>query len=134
MLDHIVLRVRNLQPMLDFYCDGLGCSVERHKHKSGLIQLCAGASLLDLVHVDSELGRAGGVEPGPEGLNLDHFCFRIDPFDPKDITRHLAKLGISVGELATRYGAEGFGPSIYVSDPDGNTVELKGPPDTSTKN
>ncbi len=133
-LDHIVLRVRNLQAMLDFYCEGLGCKIERHMHKNGLIQRRAGASRLDLIHVDSEFGRAGGVEPGEEGLNLDHLCFRIDQFDARHISEHSMRLGIEVGELATRYGAEGYGPSIYVNDPDGNIVELKGPPEMPIAN
>lgn len=131
-IDHIVLRVRKLQPMIDFYCDALGCKVEKRQQASGLIQLRAGDSLLDLVPVDSKLGRVGGAAPGAEGLNLDHFCFRVDPFDPTAIGDHLSRCGVDVGDLARRYGAEGFGPSIYVKDPDGNTVELKGPPDPST--
>ena len=131
-IDHVVLRVRNLQDMLDFYCNALGCRIEKQLTKSGLIQLRAGTCLLDLVPVDSKLGRAGGAAPGKDGLNMDHFCFRIDPFDVSDITQHLTRYGIEAGEVASRYGAEGSGPSIYVNDPDGNTVELKGPPITLT--
>ena len=74
------------------------------------------------------LGRAGGAAPGREGRNLDHLCLRIEPFDEAAIRRDLEAAGVAAGETATRFGAEGEGPSIYVSDPDGNTVELKGPP------
>ncbi|QGM44351.1 VOC family protein [Methylocystis heyeri] len=127
-LDHLVLRVVNLDAMLKFYCDVLGCVIERRQEALGLTQLRAGRSLLDLVPVDGPLGSAGGAAPGKEGRNLDHFCFRIDPFDEGAIRRHLEAHGVDAGDTAVRYGAEGSGPSIYVTDPEGNVVELKGPP------
>ena len=127
-IDHLVLRVANLDAMLKFYCDVLGCTVERRQEAIGLIQLRAGRSLLDLAPVDSKLGSAGGSAPGKEGRNLDHFCFQLDPFDEPSIRRHLEANGVEPGLTATRYGAEGEGPSIYVTDPEGNIVELKGPP------
>jgi len=128
-IDHIVLRVVDLPSMLRFYCEGLGCHVERRQDEIGLIQLRAGRSMLDLVPVDGKLGRAGGAAPGKEGHNVDHLCLRVEPFDEAAIRAHLASLGIEAGPVASRYGAEGEGPSIYLSDPQGNVVELKGPPD-----
>lgn len=128
-IDHVVLRVRDLDSMLHFYCEVLGCSVERRKDDIGLVQLRAGRSLLDLVPVDGELGRAGGAAPGREGRNMDHLCFRVETFDEAALVEHLERHGIEPGRVSTRYGAEGFGPSIYVEDPEGNRVELKGPPD-----
>jgi catechol 2,3-dioxygenase-like lactoylglutathione lyase family enzyme len=128
-LDHLVLRVVNLDRMLGFYCGVLGCTVERVQETIGLVQLRAGNSLLDLVPVDGKLGRAGGAAPAAEGRNLDHFCFRVDPFDEAAIRRHLQAHEVAAGPLESRYGAEGAGPSIYVTDPEGNVVELKGPPD-----
>jgi len=130
-IDHLVLRVVDLDRMLRFYCDVLGCRIERRQEALGLVQLRAGRSLLDLVPVSGELGRAGGAAPGKEGRNLDHFCFRVEPFDEAAIRRHLAAHHVEAGPLATRYGAEGTGPSIYLSDPEGNVVELKGPPQDS---
>jgi len=127
-IDHLVLRVRDLQAMLDFYCLALGCTVERKQDEIGLVQLRAGRSLIDLIPVDGPLGRSGGAAPGTEGRNLDHLCLRLDPFDELAIRAHLAAHGVVAGETASRFGAEGSGPSIYVTDPDGNTVELKGPP------
>ncbi len=127
-IDHLVLRVANLDAMLKFYCDVLGCTVERRQEAIGLIQLRAGRSLLDLAPVDGKLGSAGGSAPGKKGRNLDHFCFRLDPFDEPSIRRHLEANGVEPGLTAIRYGAEGEGPSIYVTDPEGNIVELKGPP------
>jgi catechol 2,3-dioxygenase-like lactoylglutathione lyase family enzyme len=129
-IDHLVLRIRALEPMLRFYCEGLGCTVEKRQEAIGLVQLRAGRSILDLVPVDGELGRAGGAPPGREGRNLDHFCFRVEPFDEADIRAQLARAGASAGPLEQRYGAEGYGPSLYTADPEGNVVELKGPPTT----
>ena len=114
--------------MLRFYCDGLGCRVERRQDEIGLIQLRAGRSMLDLVPLDGKLGRAGGAAPGKQGHNVDHMCFRVEPFDEPAIRAHLAALGIEAGPVESRYGAEGEGPSIYLCDPQGNLVELKGPP------
>ena len=125
-LDHVVLRVRDLDSMLAFYRDTLGCPVERELD-IGLVQLRAGASLIDLVPVDSELGRKGGGPPGGP-RNMDHFCLQVEPFDEEDIRRTLSSRGYEAGPVEARYGALGDGPSIYVEDPEGNTVELKGPP------
>lgn len=127
-IDHLVLRVRDVDSMLRFYGDVLGCTVERRQDELGLVQLRAGRSLIDLVSVDGKLGRAGGAPPGKEGRNLDHFCLRVEPFDEAALRAQLQAHGIVAGETASRFGAEGSGPSIYIADPEGNTVELKGPP------
>lgn len=127
-IDHVVLRVTDLERMLGFYCEVLGCTVERRMDDIGLVQLRAGRSLVDLVPVDGELGRAGGAAPGSEGRNMDHLCFRIEAFDEAALVEHLERHGIDHGPVSSRYGAEGHGPSMYVEDPEGNTVELKGPP------
>ncbi len=127
-IDHLVLRVVNVEAMIAFYRDVLGCTVDRRRDGIGLVQLRAGRSMLDLVPVDGELGRAGGAAPGREGRNLDHFCFRLESFDETAIREELARAGVPTGPAATRYGAEGDGPSLYVTDPEGNVVELKGPP------
>jgi glyoxylase I family protein len=126
-IDHLVLRVLDLDRMLGFYCGALGCAIERRQDSIGLVQLRAGASLIDLVPVDGQLGRAGGAPPGAEGRNLDHFCVRVEPFDEGEIRAHLRAHGIDGGPTIIRNGAEGEGPSIYLSDPEGNVVELKGP-------
>ncbi len=123
-IDHVVLRVVDLDTMLAFYCGALGCEIERRQDVIGLIQLRAGSCLLDLVPVDGKLGRMGGAAPGKEGRNMDHLCFRVEPFDEAAIRSHLAASG---GPVEARYGAEGNGPSIYLTDPEGNVIELKGP-------
>lgn len=132
-IDHIVLRVVDLDSMIQFYCRVLGCHVERRQDAIGLVQLRAGAALVDLVPVDGKLGRMGGAAPGREGRNLDHVCFRVEPFDEQAIRADLAAHGVPAGPAESRYGAEGEGPSIYLQDPENNTVELKGPASTPAR-
>jgi glyoxylase I family protein len=127
-LDHLVLRVIDLQAMVGFYVGVLGCTVEKEQPAFGLTQLRAGASLIDLVPVDGPLGRMGGAAPGEEGRNLDHFCLAIDSFDEPKLRAYLTEYGVEAGESGSRYGAQGQGPSLYLRDPEGNVVELKGPP------
>jgi len=132
-LDHVVFRVRDIERSLAFYRDVLGCTLERSVEDMGLYQLRAGGSLIDLVPVDGALGRMGGAAPGgPDsggGHNVDHVALRIAPFDEAALRAHLQAHGIAADEAARRYGAEGHGPSLYIEDPDGNTIELKGPPE-----
>lgn len=128
-IDHLVLRVVDIDRMLAFYVGALGCTIEKIQDTLGLWQLRAGSSLIDLVTVGGALGRAGGRAPGVEGRNLDHLCLRIEPLDGERLIAHFNTMGIEIGEVVSRYGAEGNGPSIYLSDPEGNVVELKGPPD-----
>jgi catechol 2,3-dioxygenase-like lactoylglutathione lyase family enzyme len=125
--DHIVLRVRDKQRMLGFYCDVLGLSVDRDRPELGLTHVRAGPQMIDLVTLDGPLGKLGGEGPGPEGRNLDHFALQVRPFDETAIRAHLAAHGVEVVDAGQRYGADGDGYSLYVRDPEGNTVELKGP-------
>jgi catechol 2,3-dioxygenase-like lactoylglutathione lyase family enzyme len=126
-IDHVVFRVVDLDKVVAFWRDVLGATFEKHQEEIGLYQLRIGNALVDLVPVDSRLGRMGGAAPGPEGRNVDHVCVRVAPWDEAAILAHLAGHGIS-GEVTQRYGADGDGPSIYVEDPEGNVIELKGPP------
>ncbi len=127
-LDHVVLRIRNVEAMIAFYCDVVGCEVVRRRPDIGLYHLSAGRAMIDLVPIDGQLGAKGGAAPGPEGRNVDHFCMQVDPFDEAAISTHLTAHGVAHEPSATRFGALGDGPSLYIQDPEGNTVELKGPP------
>ena len=126
-IDHVVLRVVDLDRVAGFYIDVLGARWEKKQEAIGLYQLRAGSSLIDLVPVDGKLGRMGGAAPGPEGRNVDHICFRVLPWDGDAVLAHLKSHGIE-SEIVSRYGADGNGPSVYLSDPEGNDLELKGPP------
>ena len=125
--DHIVLRVRDKARMLAFYCDVLGLSVDKEQPHVGLTHIRAGPQMIDLITLDGPLGRLGGAAPGAEGRNLDHFALAIEPFDREALGAHLTAHGVEILEEGPRYGAEGEGPSIYIRDPEGNIVELKGP-------
>lgn len=120
-LDHVVLRVRSVERSIAFYRDVLGLAEERRVESIGLVQLRAGASLLDLV--------PAGADATFDERNMEHFAFTVTPFDADALSAHLRAHGVEPGEVSQRYGAKGTGPSIYFDDPDGNTVELKGPPD-----
>lgn len=126
LIDHIVLRTNQVDTMTRFYKEVLGCNVERTlPPETGLTQLRAGESLIDIVDVNSDLGRAGGGPATTTENNLDHFCLQIEPISESELSEWLLSNGIETGDFETRYGAQGFGPSIYLSDPDGNTVELR---------
>lgn len=125
-IDHVVIRVRDLDAMIAFYCDVVGCTVERRRDDIGLIQLRAGAALIDLVPVDGVLGAKGGAAPGPEGRNMDHLCLRIADFQIEAVRAHLKSHGVEPGEEGLRYGSTGEAVSIYFTDPDGNVLELRG--------
>ena len=122
-IDHVVLRVRDLPAMVRFYEQALGFKVERRLERLSLVQMRAGASMLDLV--PGERPRSGG--------NMDHLCFRIEPFDRDAIAARLSPLGIAVGETVERYGAEGTGPSVYFNDPGGQPDRAEGPVDASQR-
>jgi glyoxylase I family protein len=126
-LDHVVLRVASLERSIRFYGDVLGCPVERELQQPRLVQLRAGTSMIDLVPCGPD--DAPGMSMA--GRNVDHFAVRIARMDAPALTAHLEKNGVAAGPVQRRYGAEGYGSSIYITDPDGNTVELKGPPETA---
>jgi catechol 2,3-dioxygenase-like lactoylglutathione lyase family enzyme len=121
-LDHVVLRVASLERSVAFYGAVLGCPIERELETPRLVQLRAGTSMIDLVPCGP------GEQPG---RNMDHYAVRVAKMDAPAITAHLEKNGIAAGPVLRRYGAEGYGSSIYITDPDGNTVELKGPPEAA---
>ena len=117
-IDHVVLRVKDMQRMVRFYAEVLGAELVAYRPEFDMTHLRAGSSLIDLVAGDAGAGR-----------NMDHFCLRVEPFDEAAILAHLKSQGVALGETRTRYGAEGNGVSIYLTDPEGNQVELKGPSD-----
>ena len=127
-LDHVVLRVTAIDRCLHFYQAVLGCTLEKARTEIGLYHLRSGDFLIDLLDTAGPIGLEGGPPPGPTGHNLDHFCVRIEPFDEDELRRHLAGHGIEAGAVHTLWGGDGRGPSLYINDPEGNKVELRGPP------
>lgn len=118
-LDHVVLRVRDLTKSIAFYRAIMGARIERRLQVPHLVQLRIGDSLLDLV--------PGRKRKAEADHNMDHYAVRVANLDPVALARRLRKFGITPGDVKDRYGAEGYGPSVYFSDPDGNTLEFKGP-------
>ncbi|MFJ4445050.1 VOC family protein [Pseudomonas sp. NPDC089422] len=131
-IDHVVLRVEDMERSLEFYIEVLGCSIKKRNEEYEMIHLAAGNSMIDLVDIHGPLGAMGGGAPGKERRNVDHFCLRVEPFDEDAILTHLEGHGIAADNAVTRYGAQGVGPSIYCVDPDGNQIELKGPAQPGT--
>lgn len=127
-LDHVVLRVADIDKAIHFYRDILGCPAARIREDTGLYQFQAGASMIDLVPLDSKLGNRPGYGPPSEGRNVDHIALTLSEFDEEALTAYLKENGVTPTKSGQRFGAEGTGPSIYMEDPDGNEVELKGPP------
>jgi catechol 2,3-dioxygenase-like lactoylglutathione lyase family enzyme len=128
-LDHVVVRCRDLPRMLRFYTEALGCEVVKRNDLLGLLHLRAGAAQIDLIDAAGELGRAGGAGPDPHTPNMDHFCLRIEPFDIDMLRAHFHRFGIDIGAVHHNFGAEGYGSAVYLKDPEGNSIELKGPAD-----
>jgi glyoxylase I family protein len=123
-LDHVVLRVEDMDRMLGFYRDVLGCEVVHRQDELGLVHLHAGTALIDLVWIGGKLGR-GGATPDRQRPNLDHLCLAVAPWDEAALRRHLAAFGVEPEPAATRYGAGGQAPSVYLRDPEGNGVEIR---------
>ena len=126
-IDHVVIRVNNLERMIDFYTAVLGCRLEEAPGEMRLAQLRAGSCLIDLVDAKGPLGKQGGDLPDHNAPNMDHVCLQIKPWDVNAINTHLKEHAVEAGEVVTRYGADGIGPSMYIDDPEGNCIELKGP-------
>ena len=120
-LDHLVLRTNDAERLIEFYC-GLGCRVVRRVERMNLIQLAAGASMIDIIGTE--------VSDSEQGRNLDHFALRVSPFDREAILEYCTANGIPAeAPEFPLLGADGYGPAVYIEDPDGNRVELKGPPE-----
>lgn len=119
-LDHLVLRTEDVERLVSFY-RSLGARVVRKVDRIQLAQLAAGTSMIDIVFAAQP---SGAREP-----NLDHFALRISPFDADQIVAFCQQHGIPAeAPESLLLGADGFGPAVYIEDPDGNRVELKGPP------
>ena len=118
-LDHVVLRVRSLETSIAFYRAVMGARIERQLQTPRIVQLRIGESLLDLV--------PGRRRKADADHNMDHFAVRVANLDAAALARKLKPFGVTPAEPKDRYGSEGYGLSIYFTDPDGNMLEFKGP-------
>lgn len=124
-IDHVVLRAQDADAMVAFYRDAIGCAVVREKPDLGLTHLDAGSALIDIIAVEGPLGKAGVCTSGAYGRNVDHVCLRISSFDYEALRAHFAGFGIDVPPPQQRFGAAGYGYSTYLTDPEGNGIELR---------
>ncbi len=120
-IDHVVVCVSDVERALEFYCGVLGLVKEGTASSGRITQLRAGRSVVDICSGGSPASEA------PDGRNMDHFALRIEPFDEDALRAYLGSHGVEIGKAGPRTGAEGRGPAIYIDDPDGNMIELKGP-------
>jgi len=81
-LDHLVLRDSDIPACISFYCDVLGCMMEKEHPDLGLYQQRAGGIVIDLLDVEGSVGRKGGPGPRREGHNVGHFYIRVEPHRP----------------------------------------------------
>ena len=121
-IDHVVLYVTDMERSRRFYEDVLGCTLVRHNTQQNLMHLSAGSSMIDLLPAPAPTGAGAG-----SGRNVDHVALQITPFDADALGTHLRAFGLTPTAPRDRFGAEGVGPSLTFEDPDGNTIELKGP-------
>jgi catechol 2,3-dioxygenase-like lactoylglutathione lyase family enzyme len=115
-LDHVVLNVADVERSLAFYCDELGLAPER------VDEWRRGEIFFPSVRIDAHTIIDLFAAPRT-GENADHLCLVVEPVD-LDAIKASGRFEVVDGP-ATRFGARGDGTSLYVSDPDGNTVELR---------
>lgn len=117
-IDHVVIKVADLDRSIRFYCEVLGCALDWRRDEIGLAHLRVGASFIDLLACETL--------PPDSIRNMDHLCLTVADFDAEKVRQHLQDHGVATGPAAERYGASGWGLSVYATDPDGNGLELRG--------
>jgi catechol 2,3-dioxygenase-like lactoylglutathione lyase family enzyme len=118
-LDHVVLRVRDQAVSRRFYTERLGLVLDHVNEPIRLVQLRCGRHLIDLLPLPPD----APPEPVPR---LDHVCLSIRCDDLDAVVGFFRAHGVTIeGDVASRRGAFGQGPSVYVRDPDGYKIELK---------
>lgn len=124
-IDHVVIRAVDAAKLTAFYVEAIGCARVWDRPELGLTHLSAGSAMIDVVSIDGPLGSNGVSRATGPGRNVDHLCLRISPFDVDALKAHFERFGIAVAPAQTRFGAQGHGLSIYLTDPEGNGIELK---------
>lgn len=116
-LDHIVLVTPDVERSLEFYMEVLGLTGERvDEWRSGRVPFPSvrvdDTTLIDLMHGERT------------GENLAHFCLVIESTDLAALAAD-ARLADATTPSDGMFGARGYASSVYLRDPDGNTVELR---------
>jgi catechol 2,3-dioxygenase-like lactoylglutathione lyase family enzyme len=119
-IDHVGLKVADMDKSLAFYCDGLGLKLLRRRERAPGIATAVLAVGDQEMNLFSDPGFAANAADGnPPGL--DHFCLEIDSASIDEVIAGLAKVGIAVAKPPVK---RSDGVSLFVSDPDGCRVEL----------
>ncbi|GAA2047757.1 VOC family protein [Polymorphospora rubra] len=114
--DHLVLNVSDVERSLDFYCGLLGLAPVRvDEWRAGKVPFpsvrVTPETIIDLVRRDRD------------GSNVDHLCLVVAPLDWQEVVDS-GIFTVLEGPVG-RFGARGDATSVYVADPDGNSVELR---------
>ena len=127
-IDHVVFLVSDMERALAFYVDVLNCRRGFTYPALGMEQVWFGSALIVLWDITGP-GAANAVPEVQGGRNVDHVCLSCGPFDHDALKAHLAVHGVIIDREANHGGARGMGASFYLHDPDGNKIEIKGPPE-----
>ncbi|MEU1599471.1 VOC family protein [Streptomyces sp. NPDC005708] len=117
--DHLVLNVADVERSLAFYTGPLGLQPVRvGEWRAGKAPFpsvrVSPTTIIDLVEAPAER---------PEGSNVDHICLVVEPLEWQQVID--SGVFTVVDGPGERFGAQGIAVSLYVQDPDGNTVELR---------
>lgn len=119
-LDHVGLKVTDMDKSLRFYCDGLGLELLRRSDKGpGIASAVLRVGTQEMNLFSNPSFAAGPSADDPPGL--DHFCLEIDSASIDELVAALARAGIAVAKPPVK---RSDGVSLFVSDPDGCRVEL----------
>ena len=124
-MDHIVLRVKDVETSLKFYTGTLGLKPERiEEWRAGKIRFPSARinadTIIDLFASDQEPIDKDGVK------NQDHYCMVIEKTDMEELKSKFEAMGVGIqAGPGQRWGSHGDGTSLYVYDPDDNVVELR---------
>ena len=111
--DHLVLAVADVEKSLAWYCGELGLAeVNVEEWRAGKAPFPS--ARIDSTTIIDFFPKKAGAAAADATKNLDHICLVVEPTDLSPL-----------GETGPRFGAQGIGTSVYLDDPDGNTVELR---------
>ena len=116
--DHLVIRTADVERSLAWYCDELGLEPVR------VDEWRRGEVLFPSVRID-ERTIVDLLAADRTGENVDHLCLVVEATDLAALAASGRFEVVGEGAVDGLFGAQGFATSLYVRDPDGNTVELR---------